>query len=71
MSVINVQMLKGRTPEKACELIHGLSEVTVKVLGVPESVLLVALSEVAPEHCGVSGRSMPHIRRQAAEETGP
>lgn len=71
MPHINVQLVEGRTDEQARTLIRALSEATVKVLGVPEGAVLITLTEVAPAHWGVGGRTMAEIRDTAGHGVRP
>jgi 4-oxalocrotonate tautomerase len=53
MPLINVQLIRGRTPEQKRALMRGIAQVAMDTLGSPEASVRVILNEVEPEHWGI------------------
>jgi 4-oxalocrotonate tautomerase len=68
LPIINVQMLRGRTPEQKSALIEALANTVMETLAVPEEAIRIILTDVAPEDWGNGSRTMAQIR--AGSETG-
>jgi 4-oxalocrotonate tautomerase len=66
MPMINVQMIRGRTPAQKRALIKELSEAAIRTLEVPEQAIRIILTEVEPEHWGVGSRSKAEIDAERA-----
>lgn len=58
MPIINVQMIKGRPPERVEELIKNLTETTSETLDAPRENVRVIVTEIPDTHWGISGASV-------------
>ena len=65
MPIINVQMMRGRTPEQLRALIRGLAEATIEALAVPEQSIRIVVNEVDPDHWGMGRISRAERDRDA------
>lgn len=63
MPIINVQMIKGRPPEKIEELIKNLTKTTAKTLDAPIENVRVLVTEIPDTHWGISGKSVSEKRK--------
>ncbi|NHM32844.1 2-hydroxymuconate tautomerase [Neobacillus terrae] len=55
MPIIQVQMLKGRSPELKKQLISEITDTISRTLGSPPEAVRVILTEVPEENWGVGG----------------
>ena len=62
MPVINVQMLKGRTPEQKRSFIKQVTEIAVKSLDVPARAVTIVITESIPDDWGSGGTTMAELR---------
>jgi 4-oxalocrotonate tautomerase len=58
MPFIQINILKGRSPEKKERLIEEVSKVTANVLEAPIQNVRVMIQELEPEHWGIAGESV-------------
>lgn len=58
MPFIQINILKGRSPEKKEKLIHDVSDLVSKVLEAPVENVRVMINELEPEHWGIAGQSV-------------
>jgi 4-oxalocrotonate tautomerase len=59
--MIQVHMLKGRSPTQKRQFVKELAELAVRTLLVPEHAVLILLDEVEPEHWGIGSRTKADI----------
>ncbi|MBM4765166.1 4-oxalocrotonate tautomerase family protein [Bacillus sp. B15-48] len=58
MPFIQVNILKGRSPEKKEKFIKEVSELASDVLDAPIESVRVMINELEPEHWGIAGESV-------------
>ncbi|SDH69274.1 4-oxalocrotonate tautomerase [Alteribacillus persepolensis] len=58
MPFIQVNILKGRSPEQKEKLIREMTNVAMDVLDAPEQSVRVMIQEMEPEHWGIAGESI-------------
>ncbi|WP_078429322.1 2-hydroxymuconate tautomerase [Alkalihalobacterium alkalinitrilicum] len=58
MPFIQVNILKGRSPEQKEKLIREMTNVAMDVLDAPEQAVRVMIQELEPEHWGIAGESV-------------
>ncbi|TDL65103.1 2-hydroxymuconate tautomerase [Neobacillus sp. YX16] len=58
MPFIQVNMLKGRSPEKKEQLIREVTDVVSAVLDAPVQSVRIMINELEPEHWGIAGESV-------------
>ncbi|WHY69644.1 2-hydroxymuconate tautomerase [Neobacillus sp. SuZ13] len=58
MPFIQINILKGRSPEKKERLIKEVSDLVSEVLESPVQNVRVMINEVEPEHWGIAGESV-------------
>lgn len=58
MPLIQVNILKGRSPEKKERFIKEVTELASDVLDVPIQSVRVMINEMEPEHWGIAGESV-------------
>jgi 4-oxalocrotonate tautomerase len=58
MPFIQINILKGRTPEKKERLIREVSDLVSDVLDAPIQSVRVMINELEPEHWGIAGESV-------------
>ncbi|MDR7238065.1 tautomerase family protein [Neobacillus drentensis] len=58
MPFIQINILKGRSPEKKERLIREVSDLVSEVLESPVQNVRVMINEVEPEHWGIAGDSV-------------
>jgi 4-oxalocrotonate tautomerase len=58
MPFIQVNILRGRSPEKKERLIREVTDVVSDVLEAPVQSIRVMINEVEPEHWGIAGESV-------------
>ncbi|WP_066069728.1 tautomerase family protein [Neobacillus soli] len=58
MPFIQINILKGRSPEKKERLIREVSDLVSDVLESPVQNVRVMIHEVEPEHWGIAGESV-------------
>jgi 4-oxalocrotonate tautomerase len=66
MPFIQINILKGRSPEKKEKLIHDVSDLVSKVLEAPVENVRVMINELEPEHWGIAGQSVKK-RKEGSE----
>jgi 4-oxalocrotonate tautomerase len=63
MPIINVQMLSGRTREQKNGFMKEVAAITQKILQVPESAVVILITEVDRVHWSVGSQTMEEIQR--------
>ncbi|MDR7077308.1 4-oxalocrotonate tautomerase [Neobacillus niacini] len=58
MPFIQVNILKGRSPEKKERLIREMTDLVSEVLDAPVQSIRVMINELDPEHWGIAGESV-------------
>ncbi|MFP7296787.1 2-hydroxymuconate tautomerase [Neobacillus niacini] len=58
MPFIQVNILKGRSPEKKELLIREVTNVVSEVLEAPVQSIRIMINELEPEHWGIAGESV-------------
>ncbi|WP_420489160.1 2-hydroxymuconate tautomerase [Neobacillus vireti] len=58
MPFIQVNILKGRSPEKKERLIREMTDLVSEVLDAPVQSVRVMINELEPEHWGIAGESV-------------
>ncbi|ULT54917.1 2-hydroxymuconate tautomerase family protein [Neobacillus drentensis] len=58
MPFIQINILKGRSPEKKERLIREVTEVVSTVLEAPVQNVRIMINELEPEHWGIAGESV-------------
>lgn len=58
MPFIQVNILKGRSPEKKERLIREMTDLVSDVLDAPVQSVRVMINELEPEHWGIAGESV-------------
>lgn len=58
MPFIQVNILKGRSPEKKERLIREMTDLVSEVLDAPVQSIRVMINELEPEHWGIAGESV-------------
>lgn len=58
MPFIQVNILKGRSPEKKERLIREMTDLVSDVLEAPVQSVRVMINEIEPEHWGIAGESV-------------
>ncbi|WP_342431737.1 2-hydroxymuconate tautomerase [Neobacillus sp. FSL H8-0543] len=58
MPFIQINILKGRSPEKKERLIREVSDLVSEVLEAPVQNVRVMINEVEAEHWGIAGESV-------------
>ena len=58
MPFIQVNILRGRSPEKKERLIREVTDVVSDVLEAPVQSIRIMINEVEPEHWGIAGESV-------------
>ena len=66
MSIIDVTLLEGRTPEKKTALIRELTDAAVRAIDAPIQSVRVIIREVPPEHFAAAGVSKADERAKLA-----
>ncbi|MEH7073621.1 2-hydroxymuconate tautomerase [Neobacillus drentensis] len=58
MPFIQINIVKGRSPEKKERLIREVSDLVSEVLEAPIQNVRVMINEMEPEHWGIAGESI-------------
>ena len=58
MPFIQINIVKGRSPEKKERLIREVSDLVSEVLEAPIQSVRVMINELEPEHWGIAGESI-------------
>lgn len=58
MPLIQIHLIKGRTPEKKERLIKEVTENVSNILECPQSSVRIIIQEMEPEHFGIAGESV-------------
>ncbi|MGJ7920860.1 2-hydroxymuconate tautomerase [Neobacillus sp. LXY-4] len=58
MPFIQINILKGRSPEKKESLIREVTATVADVLEAPVGSIRVMINELEPEHWGIAGESV-------------
>ncbi|HWU19272.1 MAG TPA: 4-oxalocrotonate tautomerase family protein [Devosia sp.] len=64
MPFISVRILEGATPEQKSEVIAGITDVMVKVLGKNPETTHIVIEDVPLENWGHKGKSVAELRKQ-------
>lgn len=67
MPFISVRIVEGATPEQKSELIAGITDVMVKVLGKNPDNTHVVIDDVPLENWGHKGKSVAELRKQTTD----
>ena len=65
MPFISVRILEGATPEQKSEVIAGITDVMVKVLGKNPETTHIVIEDVPAENWGHKGKSVADARKQS------
>jgi 4-oxalocrotonate tautomerase len=71
MPFIEVNIIKGATPEQKAELIEGMTAVLVRVLNKKPTSTHVLIKEHDAEHWGVGGRTVESMRAEGDSAANP
>jgi 4-oxalocrotonate tautomerase len=67
MPYVNIKVTReGVTPEQKADLIHGVTDLLVRVLDKSPATTFVVIDEVALEDWGIGGLLVEEFRRQKA-----
>jgi 4-oxalocrotonate tautomerase len=66
MPLIQVSMAAGRSDEQIRQLIHELTEVTMRVANAPAEAVHIVISEVAHDHWATGDVTIAEKRAQAS-----
>lgn len=58
MPFIQINILKGRPPEKKERLIREVTDLVADILEAPVQNVRIMIQEVEPEHWGIAGESV-------------
>jgi 4-oxalocrotonate tautomerase len=58
MPFIQINILKGRSPEKKEKLISEVTNIVANVLEAPVQSVRIMINELEPEHWGIAGESV-------------
>ncbi|MFD2649247.1 4-oxalocrotonate tautomerase family protein [Devosia albogilva] len=64
MPYVNVRIIEGATTEQKAEVIAGITDVMVRVLGKNPETTHVVIDEVPLENWGHKGKSVAELRQQ-------
>jgi 4-oxalocrotonate tautomerase len=64
MPYINVRILEGATTQQKADVIAGITDVMVKVLGKNPETTHIVIDEVPLENWGLRGQSVAELRKQ-------
>jgi 4-oxalocrotonate tautomerase len=64
MPYVNVRIVEGATTEQKAEVIAGITDVLVRVLGKNPDTTHVVIDEVPLENWGFKGKSVAELRKQ-------
>ncbi len=64
MPYINVRIIEGATTQQKAEVIAGITDVMVRVLGKNPETTHVVIDEVPLENWGHKGKSVAELRQQ-------
>ena len=64
MPYVNVRIVEGATTEQKAEVIAGITDVLVRVLGKNPDTTHVVNDEVPLENWGFKGKSVAELRKQ-------
>jgi 4-oxalocrotonate tautomerase len=64
MPFISVRIVEGATPEQKSEVIAGITDVMVKVLGKNPDSTHIVIEDVPLENWGHKGKSVAELRKQ-------
>ena len=65
MPYINIKITKeGATPEKKAELIKGVTELMVAVLGKNPQTTVVVIEEIDTDNWGIGGKTVTELRKR-------
>jgi len=64
MPYINVRILEGATTQQKADVIAGITDVMVKVLGKNPETTHVVIDDVPLENWGLKGKSVAELRKQ-------
>jgi 4-oxalocrotonate tautomerase len=65
MPYINVRILEGATTQQKADVIAGITDVMVKVLGKNPDTTHVVIDEVPLDNWGLKGKSVAELRKQS------
>ncbi len=65
MPFISVRIVEGATPEQKSEVIAGITDVMVKVLGKNPDSTHIVIEDVPLENWGHKGKSVAELRKQS------
>lgn len=67
MPYVNIKITReGATPAQKAELIHGVTDLLVKVLNKNPATTVVVIDEVEMEHWGIGGLPVEQYRQKLA-----
>lgn len=64
MPYINVRIVEGVTTQQKADVIAGITDVMVKVLGKNPDSTHIVIDEVPLDNWGVKGKSVAELRKQ-------
>ena len=67
MPYVNVRIIEGATTQQKAEVIAGITDVMVRVLGKNPETTHVVIDEVPLENWGHKGKSVAELRQQAKD----
>ena len=62
MPYVNVKLTSGASREQKEELIEGITDLLVRILGKNPATTHVVIEELAPECWGIRGKSVAELR---------
>ena len=66
MPFVNVKMTTGASTEQKAQIIAGITQLLVEVLGKNPASTHVVIEEVSPANWGVGGQSVEYLRATGA-----
>jgi 4-oxalocrotonate tautomerase len=65
MPYVNIRITReGATPHQKAELIRGVTQLLVDVLGKNPATTVVTIDEVETDNWGIGGKSVTQLRRE-------
>lgn len=66
MPYVNVKLTSGASREQKEQLIEGITDLLVRILGKNPASTHVVIDEIPPEYWGVRGRTVAELRAAGA-----
>ena len=66
MPYVNVKLTRGASREQKEQLVEGITELLVRILGKNPATTHVVIDEIPPECWGIRGRNVAELRASGA-----